>query len=159
MLSMVHPFYAMASDCAAPLRRNGCKDGATCCRRPERSEENRAALFALPGDSELTRINKVAAAGAVSTSIRRPLGLSLMQKPALRRAMVRSTLPRDCCARCGAFQPRECPIKHRLMLYCPSSDLRLWRRASTCTADRRKSGRRGDCRNVHVSVLSFRRPK
>jgi thiamine biosynthesis lipoprotein len=63
MLSMVHPFYAMASDCAAPLRRNGCKDGATCCRRPERSEENRAALFALPGDSELTRINKVAAAG------------------------------------------------------------------------------------------------
>jgi thiamine biosynthesis lipoprotein len=57
MLSMVHPFYAMASDCAAHL----CGETAAAAENEVRRIEPPYSRY--QGDSELTRINKVAAAG------------------------------------------------------------------------------------------------
>jgi thiamine biosynthesis lipoprotein len=64
MLSMVHPFYAMASDCAAHL----CGETAAKMEQLAASAEHEvrrieARYSRYRGDSELMRINKVAAAG------------------------------------------------------------------------------------------------
>jgi thiamine biosynthesis lipoprotein len=64
MLSMVHPFYAMASDCAAHL----CGETAAKMEQLAAAAENEvrrieARYSRYRADSELTRINKVAAAG------------------------------------------------------------------------------------------------
>jgi FAD:protein FMN transferase len=64
MLSMVHPFYAMASDCAAHI----CGETAAKMEQLAAAAENEvrrieARYSRYRRDSELTRINKVAAAG------------------------------------------------------------------------------------------------
>jgi thiamine biosynthesis lipoprotein len=64
MLSVVHPFYAMASDCAAHL----CGETAAKMEQLAAAAENEvrrieARYSRYRRDSELTRINKVAAAG------------------------------------------------------------------------------------------------
>lgn len=64
MLSMVHPFYAMASDCAAHL----CGETAAKMEQLAAAAEHEvrkieARYSRYRGDNQMTRINKVAVAG------------------------------------------------------------------------------------------------
>ena len=105
MLSIVHQFYAMASDCTVHLcgeTAEKVEQFAAAAESEVRRIEMRYSRYR--DDSELTRINKVAATGG-SVGIDGEAELL--------------TSPQDCFGRFGTFRLRVCRIKNRLTPYCP----------------------------------------
>jgi thiamine biosynthesis lipoprotein len=122
MLSMVHPFYAMASDCAAHL----CGETAAKMEQLAAATEHEvrrieARYSRYRSDSELMRINKVAAAGGSIDIDPETAGLIAYAKACFAKSDGAFDITSGLLRKVWDFSAARVPDQHRLMLYCPSS--------------------------------------
>jgi thiamine biosynthesis lipoprotein len=120
MLSMVHPFYAMASDCAAHL----CGETAAKMEQLAATAEHEvrkieARYSRYRSDNQMTRINKVAVAGGSIDIDPETAGLIAYAKACFAKSDGAFDISSGLLRKVWDFSAARCPFKHRLMLYCP----------------------------------------